>query len=148
MAGGDHHAEERQACHIVAGAVDGVDQESQIGVDQHIEQGGIAGRGFFADQHGARMQPGQARGDEAFGGFVRVGYEVPRGTLAAHRAFRQVAKARHDFRLRRFGQDGRKPAGVLAGKGSAHSGWACSTGERANLPCRVSKACNGLVWGA
>ena len=61
MAGGDHHAEQRQARHVVAGAVDGINQEGQVGVDQHVQQRGVAGRGFLADQHRAGIQRPAAR---------------------------------------------------------------------------------------
>jgi hypothetical protein len=130
MAGRDHHAEQRQARDVVAGAVDGINQKGQVSVDQHVQQGRVARGRFFTNEHGTRVQLGQPRADHAFGGFVCVGDQIARRTLASHRAFRQVAKARHDFRQGGFGQHGGKLAGVLKGKSSAHS---VSSRERANL---------------
>ncbi|KAG1078967.1 hypothetical protein G6F40_016497 [Rhizopus arrhizus] len=130
MAGREHHADQGQASHIVAGAVDGVDQKGQVGVDQHVQQGGIARGGLFADPYGAGVPLGQAGGDQAFSRLVRVGHQVARRTLAPHRAFRQVAIAWHALRQGGFGQHGGKLAGVLAGKSSAHTD---SSRERANL---------------
>ncbi|CFN98902.1 Uncharacterised protein [Bordetella pertussis] len=139
MAHGDHHAEQGQAGHVVAGAVDGVDEKGQVGIDQHVEQRRVARRGFLADQHRARIQLAQARGDMALGLFVGDGDQIARRTLAAHRVLGQVAKARQDFGTGGFGKQGGDAARFVARECPVHGmGEQCTTrkssmGRRAGL---------------
>lgn len=104
-----HDAEQWYAGREIEGAVDRVDDESQIGVAQTIEQRRIVGTGFLADDHRRGIAVAQPRRDQPLGVDIGLRHQIGGGGLLPDVAIAQPAKAGHDFGVGGLGQQAGQP---------------------------------------